>query len=134
MARILYLEDEENLVDLLPDILKTKNFDVTATMSIEKALEQLAHENFDAVLLDIMMEPADNMNAEELDYGRKTGIEVARRMKALKPNVPIVAFTVITDPKIVGEMKQAGIMNIVNKPAEIEQIVNALLQAVKTNN
>ncbi|MGC1377183.1 MAG: response regulator [Anaerolineales bacterium] len=131
MVKILYLEDEQDLVDLLPMLLKGKGLEVFATTSIEEALERFTEEKFDAVLLDIMMQPADDMDAEKLDYGRKTGIEVARRMMALKPEIPIVAFTVMTDEKIMDEIRRAKVMHIIHKPSELDQIVVTLAQVTK---
>jgi CheY-like chemotaxis protein len=104
---------------------------VTGTVFIDEALERFAKEDFDVVLLDIMMAPAADMDAEELDYGRETGVEVARRMKAIKPDVPIVALTVLTDSKIRAEMREAGIVEILNKPSEPEQIADFLWQVIR---
>jgi CheY-like chemotaxis protein len=128
MARILYLEDEEDLVRYLPGFLKEKGLEMFATTSIEEALEKFAEEDFDAVLLDIMMPPEDDWDAEQLDYGRVTGLEIARRMKGCKPHTPIVAFTVITDPKVMENMRQAGIVVTIHKPSELDQIVTTLKQ------
>ncbi len=134
MAKILYLEDEESLVRFLPPVLKEKGFEIASTMSIEIALEFFAQNDFDAVLLDIMMSPADNMDQEKLDYGRETGIEVARQMKKIKPKVPIIAFTVITDPALLEKIRDAGITKVLNKPAEIDQIVYVLEQIIGHKN
>ena len=128
MTRILFLEDEKDLVEYLPSLLKGKGLEVIGTTSIDQALEWLAQEPFDAVLLDIMMPPAENMKAEQLDYGRETGVEVVRRMRAIKPQVPIVAFTVLTDPEIRAKVQAAGVTRILNKPIEPEQIAEVLLQ------
>ena len=128
MPKILYLEDEEGLVQFLPLVLKEKGLEVISTLSIKDALQKLASEDFDAVLLDIMMPPTEDMDAETLDYGRETGIEVARRMKRIKPKTPIIAFTVITDSKLLEKIRKAGIATVLNKPAEIDQIVQALDQ------
>lgn len=126
MPKILYLENEDSLVQYLPLVLKEKGLEVIAMSSIKDALQKLANEEFDAILLDIMMPPGEDMDAEKLEYGRKTGIEVARRMKRIKPKTPIVAFTVITDRKLLDEIKKAGITVVLNKPAEVDQIVQAL--------
>ena len=126
MLRVLLLEDEEILAKGLPTLLKDEGIDITGTESINEALELYSKGNFDVVLLDIMMPPADNMDAEKLDYGRITGVEVARRMKIVDPNIPIVAFTVLSDPEIREEMREAGIRAIINKPAEINEIINKL--------
>jgi CheY-like chemotaxis protein len=130
MHRILFLEDEGDLVQYLPRLLKERDLEVVATSSIPEALKKFEKEHFDAVLLDIMMPPSEDMDAEALDFGRKTGIEVTQRMKKIKPNVPIVAFTVLTDPEIQAQMRKAGVTKICNKPSEVEQINDALRQVI----
>lgn len=131
VRRILYLEEGEDLVRYLPMLLQEKGLVVTGTTSVDDALAFFAEQDFDGVLLDIFLPPTDDMDAESLDYGRETGVEVARRMKALKPHVPIVALTVVTDPEIQEHMKAAGIVSTVNKPAEPDAIAEALWQVLR---
>lgn len=128
MAKVLFLEDERILVEDLPVLLKEEGIEMKSTTSINQALEWFAEEEFDAVLLDIMMPLEKDMDAEQLDYGRETGVEVARRMKAIKPDVPIVALTVRRDPEIQAKMREAGVAMILNKPSELEQIATVLRQ------
>jgi CheY-like chemotaxis protein len=130
VARILLLEDEEILVENIPLLLKERGLEVVGITSIDRALELLGREDFDMVLLDIMMPPTEDMDAEKVDYGRETGVEVARRMKAVKPDVPIIAFTVLTDPQIQAEMREAGIIEVINKPVEPDQIADKLWQVL----
>lgn len=130
MYKVLFLEDEQHLVQSLPRLLKSKGLNMIGTTSITEALELFAKEKFDAVLLDIMMPPAEDMDAEALDYGRETGVEVVRRMQVINPTVPIVSLTVVRDRRIQARMREAGIVEVINKPAETEQIVETLFRAI----
>ncbi len=132
MPRVLFLEDEEILVEDLPILLREKDLEVIGTTSIAQALEWFAEEDFDVVLLDIMMTPAEDMDPEKLDYGRETGVEVAQRMKSIKPDVPIVAFTVLTDPQILTEILKAGVVRIINKPSEPDQVADGLWEVIQS--
>jgi CheY-like chemotaxis protein len=134
MARILLLDDEGEIVEQLPPLLKDKGLEITGTVSIPEALALLGKEPFDAVLLDIMMTLPESMqaDAEKLDYGRETGVEVARQMKEIKPGVPIVAFTALTDPEIRARMREAGIVETLSKPAELTQVADVLLRVLRT--
>ncbi len=132
--RILYLDDEEDMEEFLPLLLKQRDIDVISTNSIPEALNKLREDLFDGVLLDIMMPPTDSMDEQKLDYGRTTGLEVAKRMKSIKPETPIVAFTALTDPEIRKKMYEVGIKKIINKPAELDEIVTALRQVTETGN
>jgi CheY-like chemotaxis protein len=53
-------------------------------------------------------------------------------MKAIRPDVPIIAFTVLTDPEVRKEMREAGITTVLGKPSELEQIATVLWQVIRT--
>ena len=100
--------------------------------SIAVALELFAKEHFDAVLVDIMMRPAEDMDSKKVNHGRDTGIEVIRRMKRLKPDVPVIAFTVLDTPKAQKRIRAAGADRIIAKPAELNDITEILQEVIKS--
>ena len=132
MYRILFIEDEIDMVEDLPPVLRQWNLDLKATRSIEDALSWFSEESFDAVLLDMGMPPSKSIDPQKVEYGRETGIEVARRMKELKPNVPIISLTVINDPEIKVRMKEVGICRIINKPSDSFPIADAIINEIKS--
>ena len=131
--RVLFLEDEPQLVETLPIVLQEINAElrVVGTSDIAEALARIEREDFDAVLLDISMPPSKDMFLEEIEYGRLTGIVVAQRIRKLKPDIPIVALTVVSDVQARQKMRDAGITDVINKPAEIEEIIHILLRNIK---
>jgi CheY-like chemotaxis protein len=132
MAKILFLENEEDLIENLPPVRKLKGLEIIPFDSIPEALDQLAQEHFDAVLLDVMMPPSEDMDAEKLDYGRMTGVEVARRIKSINQEIPIIAFTVLTDSEILDNIRKAGVVKIIHKPSEPDQIAETIWQVLKS--
>jgi len=130
MYKVLFLEDEQSLVQDLPRVLKNMDLNIVGTTSIAAALELFSNERFDGVLLDIAMPPTEDMDAKATSHGRETGVEVARRMQVINPTVPIVALTVVGDKEIQTRMREAGIVEIINKPAEKEQIAETLLRKI----
>ena len=130
MAKILYLEDEKFLAEDLAALLEEMGWKVKTTSSIPEALKWFREQDFDGVLLDIMMSPAEDMDAEQVDYGRETGIEIARKMHKLKPNVPLVAFTVLRAREMLSKIVQAGVVEVINKPAEFDEIKTRLQRAI----
>lgn len=57
--RVLIVEDEESLLKLETILLTVKGFEVVGAFTGKMALEKLATENFDLVLLDIMLPDVD---------------------------------------------------------------------------
>ncbi len=130
MHRVLFIDDEPDAAEDFSFLLRPYGLEVVAKQSIEEALVLFRKERYDAVLVDICMPPTAYMSGAVVEHGRETGLEVARRLKKLKPNVPIVAFTVVSDPEIMGRMRQAGICDVIHKPSLAEAVAEALQNAV----
>ena len=82
MRRILCIEDETEMIDLIRLILERKGFEVLGAVGGQEGLDAVRHEKPDLVLLDLMMPDVD-------------GWEVYRQMKAderLK-DIPVVVVT-----------------------------------------
>lgn len=80
--RILCVDDEPEMVELLRLILGRKGYEILGAYSGREALDTLEHESVDLVLLDLMMPEMD-------------GWEVVRRMrgKDSTASIPIIVVT-----------------------------------------
>ena len=74
--RLLLAEDEKELSNALVAILKHNNYSVDAVYNGKDALDYLEAENYDGVILDIMMPKVD-------------GITVLKTLRAKGNNIPI---------------------------------------------
>jgi CheY-like chemotaxis protein len=126
MTRVLFLDDEGVLVEYLPLVLQPMGLEVIGTTSIPDAMEKLKNEEFDLALVDIMMPVAEDMDADALDYGRRTGVEVIRRIRSARPALPIVAITIIMDDDLIRSAKNEGAVAVISKPAEPAHIAERL--------
>jgi CheY-like chemotaxis protein len=131
MIKAIFLDDESDLVEYLPKLVKSHGIEMLGFTDISQALSVFVEQDINAVLLDIMMKPTNDMDPEELEYGMLTGVEVLRRMKKLKPAIPVVAFTVLTNSTVKQLLRREGIVEFVNKPAEPDDIARILLNAAK---
>ena len=82
MQRILIVDDEEDLCEILRFNLEAEGFLVDTAHSAEEALA--LDTRYDLMLLDIMME-------------RMSGIEMAERMRAEGNNTPVIFLTALGD-------------------------------------
>ncbi len=80
MKRVLIVDDEKIILDVLQRILTRLGYETVISDSGERALERFAADMFDLVLLDVMMPGMD-------------GFEVAKKMKSSKPKQKIVMVT-----------------------------------------
>lgn len=79
-SRILIVDDEPRVINLVREVLNATGFDVIAACSSESAIELAAIEQPDLILLDIIL-------PGELD-----GYQVAKRLREFS-NVPIIMLT-----------------------------------------
>jgi DNA-binding response OmpR family regulator len=80
--RVLCIEDEEEMIDLIRLILERKGFEVLGAVGGQEGLDAVRREKPDLVLLDLMMPDVD-------------GWEVYRQMKADKElqTIPVIVVT-----------------------------------------
>ena len=69
MSRILVVDDEQDLCEILQFNLSRQGYDVDVAYSAEEAFQKLQSQSYDLLLLDVMMEGM-------------SGFEMAERMKA----------------------------------------------------
>ena len=122
--RVLFIEDEKFFLEGLQIALT--DYEIIPAYSAPRGMELMQDGDFDAVLLDIMMPPAEDMNPEDVGYGRTTGVELCRRIRNLKPELPIVVLTVVRDPGILAEIQAAGASKVLNKPVSSGMVRDSL--------
>ena len=79
MARVLLVDDDEELTGMLLDFLQPERMDVTTCPTGEQGLETLRSATFDLVVLDIMLPGMD-------------GLEVLKSLRQFS-NIPVVMLT-----------------------------------------
>ncbi len=83
MNRILIIEDEESIADLEKDYLELSDFNVEIENTGEKGLERSLKEDFDLIILDLMLPGVD-------------GFEICRQVREAK-NIPIIMVSAKKD-------------------------------------
>ncbi len=115
--RILYLDDEESLVILARRMLEKMGYRVSGFSDPAKALAAFAEgpANFDLVLTDLSM---PGMN----------GMEVARRILEMRPDIPILLATGYVRSEDVEQARAVGIREVIWKPQTIAEMADLLAQ------
>ena len=78
--RILVVDDDEHILRLYKEELEEEGYEVITAQTGAKGLEMFERENPDLVTLDILIPDVD-------------GITLLRRMKEMRPRVPIIMST-----------------------------------------
>jgi len=118
MTRILVVEDEPGIALALGDDLRLEGYDVDVVDDGVKAVVKGRTEQFDLILLDIMLKGKD-------------GFEVCRELRKAKVNTPILMLTARAQEaeKVLG--LEAGADDYVTKPFGVRELrarVAALLR------
>lgn len=119
MNKVLIIEDEAEILSFLKPELIHEGYDVDTASDGRSGLEKIESENFDIVLLDLML-PGLN------------GIEVCRRARKTT-NVPIIMITArdqIID-KVTG--LDNGADDYLTKPFSIEELLARMRVALRRN-
>jgi two-component system OmpR family response regulator len=111
--KILIIEDEEHVANLLADAVKFQGHDAVVAIDGQKGLALLERELPDAVFLDIVM-PAPN------------GIEVLRRIRERWRELPVVVISGGASAGQIKEAKRLGVSDCVEKPLMLNQITEAI--------
>jgi len=118
--RILVVDDDENILSLERTILEQKGFAVTTADGGAEALEILGEQDFDLVLLDVMMPEID-------------GFTVCRRIKEepRTKEIPVIFLTAKGGGEALAEGFESGAIMYINKPFTANKlltIVNTMLE------
>ncbi|HET9131145.1 MAG TPA: sigma-54 dependent transcriptional regulator, partial [Terriglobia bacterium] len=109
MEKILIVDDEQSLRDVLSIMLKRAGYVVTSAMDGEEAIELLNREIFDLVITDLRMPKID-------------GMEVLRAVKSASPETVVLIITAFaTADSAVDAMKQ-GAYDYLTKPFQVDEV------------
>ncbi len=108
--RILLAEDDARVASFIRRGLKEENYTVDAAGDGEEALFLAQSENFDLIILDLLLP-------------KKDGLEVLRTLRARRVNIPILILTAkdTTEDKVAG--LDAGADDYLTKPFGFEELV-----------
>jgi CheY-like chemotaxis protein len=118
--RILFIDDEEMLAEMGKIMLERLGYKVTVRTSSMEALSTFQNQpdQFEAVITDQTMPGL-------------TGVELARRMLRIRPDIPIILCTGYSNLVNEEQAKVIGIKGFIMKPMakkDIAQLLRAVLE------
>jgi CheY-like chemotaxis protein len=112
MKRVLVVDDDPVIGESFDRVLTPRGYAVIHAANGEQALERLAAEDYDLVYTDIRMPGV-------------SGIEVARRVRASRPWLPVVIVTGYGSAENQARAKEIGVAAFLDKPLTPEMIERA---------
>ena len=117
-AKILVVDDEEDICEILQFNLESEGFEIDTAYSAEEALKKPL-EKYDLILLDIMM-------------GKMSGFRLAEKLRKVKQiSVPIIFLTakVTENDKLTGF--NLGADDYITKPFSIREVIARIKAVIK---
>jgi two-component system phosphate regulon response regulator OmpR len=109
-ARILLVDDEQSVQKLLSYPLRKEGYEVVPALDGEEALERCRVQNFDLIVLDVMLPDG-------------SGLDLCRDLRAQRSNVPIILLTALKEDvdRIIG--LEIGADDYLGKPFNPRELI-----------
>lgn len=117
--KIIVIDDDTAVTELLSVLLKSHGFEVRATNNSSEGLNLIRENNFDLVILDLMMPEMD-------------GWEICKEVRSFS-QVPIIVLSALNDPSMVASVLDAGADDYLTKPTPSRILVAHINRLVRRN-
>jgi two-component system response regulator CpxR len=115
LMKILVVDDEKKIADVLSQRLTLRGFDATPVYDGKTALALLRRDSFDSMILDLRLPDID-------------GIEVLRKTLEALPHMRVVILSGHADEQDFETCLELGAIACFNKPGKISELEAALTQ------
>jgi DNA-binding NtrC family response regulator len=121
LARILIVEDESGMAEMLSSFFGEQRYDAVTCSSGEEALVEVGRQAFDLVLLDIHLP-------------EMSGLELLERLRAERPDMPSVVMTAFGSISTAVEAMKLGAEDYISKPFQLDELLIVVKKAVERRN
>ena len=119
MAKILVIDDEEGIRNLLDTLLDRKGYDVILADNGQKGLEVFRRARPDVVILDLKMPGMD-------------GLTVLQQIRHLIPTQPVIILTGAGTPEMEQQVMALGVTDFVEKEFSLHGLGDSLKRLLAT--
>ncbi|MEW6376375.1 MAG: response regulator [Thermodesulfobacteriota bacterium] len=119
IAKILIIEDDDEMRSLLRDFFKEEGFEIDSADKGSEAFRKLVKEPFDLIITDIRMPGL-------------SGLDILPRIKKLQPEVPIIVITAFGSEDVHRKVFERGATAYLEKPIllnNLRTLVNQMVSA-----
>jgi len=117
-AKILVVDDESLIRDLLYEFLTSQGYMVLLASSTEEALKFLSDREIKLALVDLKLPDLD-------------GLELIQSIKKLKPSLPCLLMTAYPDKESLARARKLGVSAYITKPFQLDQLLSLIQKALK---
>ena len=117
MSRVLVIDDDKDVLEVVRLALNTKGYEVLTTFQAGETFKKIAEFKPDVLLLDVYL-------------GLFNGIDVCNELKSnpATKDIPIIMFSANNDPELVFKKSRAD--GFISKPFNIHHLADVIEQHV----
>ena len=116
-ARVLVVDDQEEMRDLLAEMLASEGYEPRAVVGGEEALQELEHAPYDLLLTDLNMPHMD-------------GLALLRRVRERWPSLPVVIITGYGSRSTERHVMREGAQGYISKPCTLQRVIASVSAAL----
>ncbi len=120
MHRVLVIEDDDTVRDVLRSFLSEKGFEATLAQNGETGLDMLRAERFDLILTDLVMPGI-------------TGMDVLKEVLASKIRIPVIVITAFGTVQTAVEAMRLGAFDYLTKPFNLDELMIVIEKALSVS-
>jgi len=117
--KVLLVDDEEEFVETLAERMRSRGMEVSTSNSGSDALQLVEDEDYDVVVLDLMMPGID-------------GLDALKRIKRRRPDIQVVLLTGHATVEKGVEAIKEGALEFLEKPVDLASLTEAIHKAKAT--
>src|SRR5215210_5054410 len=117
-VKILFVEDDERLRDVLMEAAAMEEYDAQGVSSAEAAVELLRDESFDIMVTDVTLPGM-------------SGLDLLRQCRRLRPDLLPIVITAYGTVDIAVEAMKRGATDFITKPFELDGLLGTIRVAAE---
>lgn len=114
MKKILVVDDEKAICDMLQKFLSKRGYEVFVTDNGDDALTIIREKTPHVVLLDIRMPKTD-------------GVEVLKKIKEENKEIGVIMITAVSETAVAEKCMKLGAFDYITKPISLDYLEQSLL-------
>lgn len=117
-TKILVVDDDSGIGEMLKTLLEFYNFDVTVTEKPDETEQIILHKNIDLVMLDMLI---SGVNGTDVCSDLRKSVHT--------PDVPILMMSALHDAGT--KCRKAGADDFIAKPFEMEELIEKINEILR---
>ena len=113
MARILVVDDDKDMCQLISEILQEESCEVNISYNGEDALSKIKENSYDLVILDYKL------------FGI-SGLVVLEKARQIKPLIKVIMISAFGNDSTKAKARELGAFDFIDKPFDIKRFIQAV--------